>query len=194
MALNNEAVLTASKGYILTGAVNATEPTPAQIKAFSETTPPSGLTLLGHTSREDLPEFGFDGGDTETRGTWQNEALKEVVTDPAVEYVTFNLLQFDEEGLSLYYSRANTDTGNGVYRASPNTKPNERSLLIVVVDGGHKVGFFAPKVSIRREDAISLEVDNFGALPLRATILSPGAGAEPFAWIDEDVINPAVTP
>ncbi|WP_439377826.1 hypothetical protein [Amycolatopsis lexingtonensis] len=192
MALNNEAVLTAAKGYILTGTVGAAEPTPADIKNFSLTALPTGFTILGHTSRDDLPEFGFDGGDTETKGTWQNEALKEVVTDPAVEFVTFNLLQFDEEGLSLYYGRANEAAAvNGVYRASGTVKPNERALLIVIVDGAHKVGFYANKTSIKRDDSISLAVDDFGALPLRATILTPATGDSPFSWIDEDVINPA---
>ncbi|HVV11577.1 hypothetical protein [Amycolatopsis sp.] len=183
--------MTAAKGYILTGTVGAAVPTAAEISAFTETTLPTGFTILGHTSRDDLPEFGFDGGDTENRGTWQNEALKVVVTDPAVEYVTFNLLQFDEEGLELYYGRANTASGNGVYAADANTVDNQRALLIVIVDGAHKVGFYAAKTSIRREDSISLAVDDFGALPLRATILSPGGGASPFSWIDEDVINPA---
>jgi hypothetical protein len=195
MALNDNAVLTAAKGYILRATAETVAPTPAAIAGFSPANLPAGYTLLGHTSRDDLPEFGFDGGDTETKGTWQNEALKEVVTDPAVEYVTFNLLQFDAEGLALYYGRPNSATApDGVYAPDPTVAAaaTELGLLIVIVDGTHKVAFQAPRVSVRREDAISLAVDDFGALPLRATILNPAtAGLSSFSWIDEDVINPA---
>src|SRR5690606_16689093 len=51
-----------------------------------------------------LPEFGFDGGDTEPRGTWQAEALKTIVTDPAVDYVTFTAHQFDDQVFEFYYN------------------------------------------------------------------------------------------
>jgi hypothetical protein len=156
------------------------------------TTPGWAWVNLGHTSRDELPEFGFDGGDTETRGTWQNEALKQVITDPAVDFVTFNVHQFTEECLSLYYGVPNNSATVGVFSvAGASTAVTERALLIVIVDGSTKLGFYAGKTGIKREDAISIAVDEFAALPLRATFLKAGT-SDLFSWISTDIaVNPA---
>ena len=183
MALNNDAVLTAAKGYIFTAPVGTVAPTPAEVDAFTDGSTLAGWDNLGHTARDELPEFGFDGGDTETRGTWQAEALREVTTEAAVDYVTFNAHQFDPDVLELYYGAENTSSDPNVFGVrSPNSKSQERALLIVIVDGDHKVAFYAPRVSIRREEAITLAVDEFAVLPLRATFLTPESG-DLFQWI-----------
>ena len=193
MALNDDALFTAAKGYLYVGAVGtATAPTVAQIDAFD---PATGLGVgwddLGHTAREELPEFGFDGGEAETRGTWQNDALKEVITEATVDYVTFNLHQFDDLALSLYYGQANSGTAEpGEFRVMNSGTSSERSFVMVVVDGDAKIGFYARKASIRREGPIALAVDEFSTLPMRATFLKDGTN-DLFRWISEDMdINP----
>lgn len=193
MALDNNSLFTAARGDIYVGPVGTTAPTPQDISAF---TPAVGLSLpwdhIGHTSRENLPEFGFEGGDTETRGTWQNEALREVTTEPAVDYVTFQLHQFDRRGLSLYYGADNDPLalpGEFLVMGSP-TSGTELALCMVITDGDAKIAFYARKVSIRREDAIQMSVDEFAALPLRATFLKDGSH-ELYRWISEDIaVNP----
>jgi hypothetical protein len=151
----------------------------------------AGWTDLGHTSREDLPEFGFEGGETETRGTWRAAALREVVTEVAVDYVIVTLHQFDEEGLSLYYGVENASTENGEFAVADSaTSTVERSICIVMVDGDVKIAFYAPRVSIRREDSIEMAVDEFALMPIRATFLKPTSG-NLFTWINETVLNPA---
>jgi hypothetical protein len=193
MALNNNAVFTAARGYIYTGAVANDAPTPTEIDGFDpDTFAVAGWNSIGHTSREDLPEFGFEGGDVETRGTWQAEVLKEVITEALADHVTFKLHQFDEEGLSLYYGVTNASSTTGVFEVSNSAVgTTERALLIVVVDGSNKIAFYAPKASIRREDAIELAVDEFSALPLRATFLKE-PGSPLFQWISLDTgVNPA---
>jgi hypothetical protein len=141
-----------------------------------------GWVNVGHTSRGDLPEFGFDGGDTEVRGTWQNESLREVVTDPIADYLTLMLHQFDTETFELYYG-TNASSTPGVFGVAGGTPaPIEKALLIVIVDGDRKVAFYSPKASLRRDDSISLAVDEFAALPVRATFLKHG-GLNKFQWI-----------
>lgn len=148
----------------------------------------AGWTNLGHTSRDDLPEFGFDGGDTETKGTWQNEALKEVVTETTVDFMTFQLHQFDETALSLYYGQANAiGAATGEFHVtSAATTGTEKSLLMVVVDGDATIGFYARKASLRRDDSVTMATDEFAALPMRATFLKDG-NFELFRWISEDI-------
>jgi len=135
----------------------------------------NGWTNLGHTSRDDLPEFGFDGGDTEVRGTWQNESLREVVTKPIADYLTIFLAEFDLESFELYYGR-NASKTPGVFGVSGGTQaPVETALFIIIVDGDNKIGFYAPKASMRRDDSIQLAVDEFATLPVRATFLKSGS-------------------
>lgn len=198
MSLNDNAAFVAAKGYVfMHDPATVTKPTPAEISAFNETDGLGGTWVdLGHTSREDLPEFGFEGGDTETRGTWRSAVLREVITEQAADYVIIRLHQFDDEGLSLYYGVENNSTVEGEFEvldAASSTR--EKSLCIVMVDGDSKIAFFAAKASIRRDDSIEMSVDEFSVLPIRATFLKP-EGKGMFSWINEDILNPApaVTP
>lgn len=146
----------------------------------------SGWRNIGHTSRGDLPEFGFDGGDTEVKGTWQNESLREVVTDPVADYLTLMLHQFDTESFELYYG-ANASVTPGVFSVANGTgAPVEKALLVIIVDGANKVGFYSPKASLRRDDAITLSADEFAQLPVRATFLKH-LNLPKFDWIAEDL-------
>ena len=146
----------------------------------------TGWTNIGHTSRGDLPEFGFEGGDTEVKGTWQNESLREVVTDPVADYLTLMLHQFDTQAFELYYG-TDASTESGVFGvANGNPAPVEKALLIVIVDGSRKVAFYSPKASLRRDDSISLAVDEFATLPIRATFLKY-SNTNKFEWVAENL-------
>ena len=162
---------------------------PATVTVASDVaTAPNGFTNIGHTSRDDLPEFGFDGGDTEVRGTWQNESLREVVTEPIADYLTIFLAEFDTESFELYYGR-NASKTPGVFGVSGGTQvPVEVALFIIIVDGDTKIGFYAPKASFRRDDSVQLAVDEFATLPVRATFLKYGSASK-FEWVSEKLFT-----
>lgn len=147
-------------------------------------TSPNGWKSVGHTSRGDLPEFGFDGGKTEVRGTWQNESLREVQTEQVADYLTLFLHQFDTESFELYYGEDASATSGVFGVASGTVSPMEKALLVVIVDGSHKIGFYSPKASIRRDDSIALATDDFASLPVKATFLKHGS-ANKFEWVAE---------
>lgn len=185
MALNDDAIFTAARGFVLVGEVGvAAEPDKDDIAAFDELTLPSGWELIGHTSADELPEFGFDGGDTEVRGSWQNEALKTVQTEALVDYVTLNLMQFDDSAFELYYGAPNDQgAAEGEFVVQTTDTPGvDKALLIVMVDGQFKIGFYSPKSNIRREESISLDTDTFAYLPIRATFLKE-TGQPLYKWI-----------
>lgn len=186
MALNDNSVLTPAVGYIYVAAVDTASPTPAQIEAFDPDTGIVGWVQLGHTSRDDLPVFGFDGGDQETRGSWQNAALRRVTTEVAQDFVTFNALQLDETILSYYYGVADPGSTVGKFDVSEAASAGiETALLIVIVDGEATIGFHASKVSMGREDSIELAIDEFVSVPLRASILKSGS-LPLFSWLSYD--------
>lgn len=165
---------------ITTGLTGGTSPAATAVASRLGT----GWTNIGHTSRGDLPEFGFEGGDTEVRGTWQNESLREVVTKPIADYLTMFLHQFDTATFELYYGK-NASKAAGVFGVAGGTPtPVEHAVLVIIVDGDHRVAFYSPKASIRRDDSITLATDDFAALPVRATFLKYQA-ANKYEWISE---------
>lgn len=141
-----------------------------------------GWEPIGHTSEEELPEFGFEGGETETKGTWQKKAMKEVVTETPVDYVTYKAHQFDTATLEMYYGK-NVSKVDGVFGVdNPASQGIESAILIVIVDGDYRIGFTAAKASTRRDEAIALASDGFAVLPLRSTFIKhPGRNL--FNWI-----------
>ena len=148
----------------------------------------NGWGPVGHTSRGDMPEFGFEGGDTEVKGTWQNESLREVVTDPIADYLTMFLHQFDTGSFELYYGLDASATPGVFGVANGTVAPLEKAFLVVIVDGTNKVGFYSPKASVRRDDSIGLPVDEFASLPIRATFLKYG-NQNKFEWVNEDLFS-----
>lgn len=145
-------------------------------------TAPNGWVMTGHTSRDDLPEFGKDGGDTEVMGTWQNKALRETLSgDPRVDFVTVKLEQFDKTNLELFYG-ADAASTTGVFGVDGSYTPVEKAVLMVIVDGPASIGFHAPKASIRGDDSIDMSVDGFTGFPVKMTFLKMGT-RRLFDWI-----------
>lgn len=198
MAMDDDAVILSALGFILTAERGTAAPTKTEIAAIPDSIPTS-WNNIGHTSRDDLPSWGHDGGDPEVKGTWQNEALRSVVTEVATEFVTFNAVQLSREILEFYTGRGNgaaTDgtIEEGVYHASLRGGRNpERALLIVVIDGDRWGAFYAPRVSLSREDDIELDSEEFMAFPLRATLLQQ-TGMPFYDWIGPTIDGEGSTP
>lgn len=190
MAQNDDAVLTAAVGYVYTAPVGTAAPSASSLKTINLTNPAlwtaAGWTSVGHTSRGTLPEFGFENGTTEVKGSWQKKKLREVTTEDPVDYVTVLLHQFDEQALELYYG-PNASTTPGVFGVQTG-QVNEKALLIVIEDGDLRLGHHAHKTSVKRDDAIELPIDDLAAFPVRFTYLDHNLEV-PFSWIAEDLFN-----
>lgn len=193
MAENDEAVLTAAVGYVYTAPPGTIAPTPALLKTINLTDTSSwgaGLTAwksVGHTSRGTLPEFGFEGGDAEVKGSWQKKKLREVQSEDPIDSLTVVLHQFDEEALALYYGE-NASSTEGVFGYSGSAGTNERAGLVIIDDGGFRLGHHFHKASVKRDDAIELPIDDLAALPIRFTYLNHNNELL-FTWINEDLFN-----
>ena len=190
MAQIDNAVYTAAQGFIFTAPVGEEAPSVEEIQAFNPSLEGNvgnfpNWENIGHTARDELPVSGYEGGETETRGTCQSATLRTATTEPPTDYVTFNVHQFDNDTLALYYGTESASAEQGVYSFDGTVSQGvERALLIVIVDGEYRLGFHAPKVSIRREDSIELAVDEFAYMPLRATLLKDSGSEYVFSWIN----------
>ncbi|AQT28223.1 major tail protein [Mycobacterium phage Orange] len=194
MALNDDAVFTAAVGYVYVGPEGTAAPTPTQLKTLNLTDTSSwsggssAWRSVGHTSRNTLPEFGFEGGEPEMKGSWQKKKLREVYGEDPVDFVSVVLHQFDEEALELYYG-PNGSTDPGVFGYKPN-QTNEKALLIIIEDGDLRLGHHSFKTSVKRDEAIELPIDDLAALPVRFTYLDY-QDKLPFYWINEELFNVA---
>lgn len=186
MALTDNAVVIPGKGHFLTAATTATKPTLAQIVAFANntTTTPTGFDHLGHSDIDEVLSFGQEGGETETKGSWQNPSLREATTSVPVDYLVAKSLQVrDNAILTLYYGGGNASVVNEF--SLPDTSvPVEKSLLLVMVDAVGPLGLYIKRASIRREDAIEVASDDFVKLPLRFTFLQ-ASGSPKATWIGQ---------
>ncbi|MDN5930418.1 MAG: hypothetical protein L0I24_05045 [Pseudonocardia sp.] len=162
MALNDAAVLIPGTGFMYLAPAETVQPA-------SLTAPAAPWVNLGHTSREDGRTNPRDGGDSETLGTWQNTALRER-RDPTTFAITAFLHQVDNSVLELYFGPGDIaeDGEFGVQDASATT---EKALFVRIVDGANQVGLYLPKVSIGADDDVEVDVENFLAFPVRATVL-----------------------
>ncbi|ASR86478.1 major tail protein [Mycobacterium phage Changeling] len=191
MAENDDAVLTAAVGYVYVGDEGTAPPTPALLKTIDLSKPETwtgatGWESVGHTSRGTLPEFGFDGGDSEVKGSWQKKKLREISTEDPIDFVTILLHQFDEQSLGLYYG-PNASSTPGVFGVKTG-QTNEKAVFIVIEDGDLRLGHHAHKAGVRRDDSIELPIDDLAALPVRFTYLD-FEDELPFTWINEDLFN-----
>lgn len=177
MALVDDAVLIPGTGYLYLAPAETVRP-------VSLTAPASPWENLGHTSRDDGLTITRDGGDSETLGSWQNSALRER-RDPTTLAITAQLHQVDETVLSLYFGTGDTATPGefGVIDASGTTT---KALFVRIVDGTNEAYLYVPKVSIGADDDVEIDVENFLAFPVRATVLQV-SGSNLMTWIGENI-------
>jgi hypothetical protein len=162
MALDDDAVVIPGQGHVYFAPSGTAKPA-------SLTAPASPWAEIGHTSIDDGLTITHDGGDSTVLGTWQNPNLRER-RDPVVFALTIHLLQISNETLALYFGGGD-DTDAGVFGVNLVPVPQERALFIRIVDGANEAPLYVPKVSVASDDDVEVDVENFLAFPVRATIL-----------------------
>lgn len=171
MAMQDDAVYLPAIGYIYKGDVGTEAPSVSELDDFPKD-PPSDWENMGHTSRDDLPSWGHDGGDPEVMGTWQKRNFRSVVTEAATEELTINVHQLTADNLEMFFGRGDGGDEPGEYSADAEDGQNpEYALLIVIVDGKRKAAFWSPRCSFTRDGDLELDAEEFLTLPIKATLL-----------------------
>lgn len=162
MALIDDAVVLPGTGFMYIAPAETAQPA-------SLTAPASPWENLGHTSREDGLTITRDGGDSEVKGSWQNPSLRER-RDPSTFAITAFLHQIDNNVLSMYFGDGDVSVA-GEFGVTSVTGTTEKALFVRIVDGTNEVGLYVPKVSIGADDDVEIDVEEFLAWPVRATVL-----------------------
>jgi hypothetical protein len=153
---------------------------------FTVKTAVNGWSQIGHTSRDKMPEFAYKGGEYNLKGTWQRKRLRLVQDkDIPADTVSLQLEQWDRSAMELYFGADAADE-DGVFGVDGNFVPLEQALLMLIVDGETTIGFYSPKAAITRDEKIDLPLDDFVALPIKATFLNLGT-RRLYDWISEDL-------
>lgn len=165
MALNDQAVLLPSTGYIYFAPVGTAAPTSNE---------PSGTSQwenIGHTSREEGMAITREGGDRSVLGTWQAPSLRER-QEPTSLALTFQLHQVTNSVLTYYFGGGDTSQQDVFGVPSNGPSSVERAFYARLIDGTEEVGLYVPKVSLGAEDDVEVDVEGLLAFPVRATVLS----------------------
>lgn len=178
MTTNDDAVLLPTTGHYYKAPVGT------KIKKSDLLNPPAPWVELGHTSIEDLLSITSEGGEATVLGTLQNKNLRTKYST-RTETMTFTLLEFDEEGLRLYYGKnAENLTGDseGFLAVPGDPTPTDAAFLVTFEDGDNVFGFWAPKTEILRGDDLDLaDTENFAGLPLAVRPLNLGTNKWAYA-------------
>lgn len=151
MTQNDAAVLVIDSGNFFTATYNSTTPValPADLTA-----PGVSWDAVGHTDLSDIFNLTSEGGEASTIGTLQNKTLRTKFAT-RTESLTFNLQQFDEAGLMLYFGSNSTIGSNGEVQVPNSPEPTICSFLAIFVDGDNYFAVYAPKAEIYRSDDVA---------------------------------------
>ncbi|MFJ8394391.1 hypothetical protein [Streptomyces sp. NPDC094144] len=180
MALDNTEVVVPGTGYVYIGIADngSGTPTAKPSGTFDPLAPGTGWESIGHTSLENGIEFGRDGDDPETLGSWQNPKLR--TTNPDVTYTLgLNALQASAETYRLYFgaNEGAMDAETGTFKIPAKPTAQSRALLIVIVDGTQMLPLYFPNVSLLGSDAIAMDPAALLEFPIKGTILSGSDGS-----------------
>lgn len=177
MALDDAAVIIPGTGLVYVAPAGTAVPS-------DKLNPDSPWRDLGHTSIEDGLTITKDGGDSNILGTWRNPALRDR-RDPVVFALTIHLLQLSNDTLEMYFGVGDT-TVDGVFGVALIPEPVQLAMFIRIVDGDNEMQVYLPKVSVSSDDDVEVDVENFLAFPVRATIL--GVTGQPLMeWYGDDL-------
>lgn len=178
MPLDNTDVVVPGTGYVYLGIADngVGTKTPKPSGSFDPLAPGTGWASIGHTSLENGIEFGRDGDDPETLGSWQNPKLR--TTNPDVTYTLgLNALQASKETYELYFGAGPGSTVGGVFKIPAKPTAQQKALLIVIVDGTQMLPLYFPNVSLLGSDAIALDPAALMEFPIKGTILAGSDGS-----------------
>lgn len=137
---------------------------------------PAGWENLGHTSKDNLPAFGRDGGDKSVLDSWLADGIATVYA-PTSWTLGINPIQVDKNSLDLGFG-GNFDTDGGYIVPGTNTGA-AKALVLLMTDGTATMLFYMPNTSVVLGDVPSLDTTKFLEIPLSATILTADTAVIP---------------
>lgn len=167
--LNEDSVFIPGEMNFFTAPVGTEAPTPQSLLA-NESTALSGWENLGHTKLDQPFRVTNEGGETSTKGSLQNAALRNNVTD-RITAVEIDVMQMDKANLKRYFG-ANSVEKNGYVYSQSKPKPVQEAILGVARDGDSIFCIHAYKADVVGNGDIAAEsTEDFVTAPLKFAAL-----------------------
>lgn len=145
------------------------------------TTIAAGWEALGHTSRENNVALSKEGGDVTTNGSWWEEILRSVRAGTSWT-VTVNSIQIDAQTLGLAFGGGTLDTVKGTYDVGEIVPQNKALFILIVDNGGNRMGLYIPNTSVSIGDAPEFAIDAYFEIQLSASIMASETTGKKFRW------------
>lgn len=163
MGQDSNAVVVPGVGHFYIAPTSATKPT--------GTDEPTGDWVeVGFTTYEDPLTIAREGGESTVLPAWQAPSGIRTSTTPISYKLNFNLLQYDEAGLKLYYGGGSVN-GDDEFEVPKNPVAQSHSLFVRVVDGDAVWARYYSLTDILGSDDEELDPEAMAFLPVSATVL-----------------------
>lgn len=187
MAILDDAVLKVGNGYFYTAEVGTARPVDLLDLGPEWST-------MGHTSLEDILQSNVEGGEATRLGSLQKRNLKTSISARS-ESFQVNLLQFDNDSLSLYYGANSVVNPDGDVEIPDTPVAEERAWLFLFFDGERVGGIYAAKASFIAAESFSIsDTESLSQLPLTVTPLQHGEATSAYRFIPPREISVPETP
>lgn len=183
LVLDDTALVVASRGSIFVAAANTAMPA-GGINSFAQImvgkTPPPTITgweRVANTSREALPEFSVEAGDTTSLGTWDTEKVRTVYGASNISW-SFRPLQHDADTVIKLANGWAAASGGGAVIGATGWQ-FAAAYVICVFDGTMVSGFYIPNNDSIMTGLPSLSVNAFSEMQVTNTIKAAATSAIP---------------
>lgn len=140
-----------------------------------------GWTWLGDTSAKDMIEYDTDGGDTDTKNTWDRKGVKST-REAVTNTVTINALNLGEDTFKVAFPGSTYNADNGIWDLDLDATA-EFAFLVVVEDTGQVSGYVYKRATVAG-NLPALEDDEFTHVEMKLTLLAPTDGTKKVAFIE----------
>ena len=128
-----------------------------------------GWTWLGDTSSENMIEFESDGGDTETKRTWDRTGVRATRED-VTHSMTIHAVNLGDDVINLAFPGSTYDSTNKMWKLNLNGS-SEKAILVVVEEGTLVSASWFPRVSLSGK-LPTMSIDEFSEVEITGTLLS----------------------
>ena len=153
---------------------------------------PAGWDILANTSRENLPKFDIDAGDTTTLGSWGNSVIRNVYGTSKITLET-HPMQMDKASVARVTNGWVDPALNGAVLPSGSWAFGT-AIVVAIVDNGFASGYYIPATDTTLTGLPELATDAFSELTLTSTlksadstVIAPSNGIPGMAIIFEPV-------
>lgn len=195
--LSNSVIQIAGKGHIYIAPPDTPAP---DLYAYTfgngTTLEDEGWIWIGDTSSENLPEFESDGGDSETKRTWDRLNVRSNRSPVSLTF-TFNVVNLGREAMQVAFPNGEYNEAEKAFDVDVEGSV-EKAVLIVIEEGPLVSGYLLRRVNLAGSMPTP-SLEEFTEITISGTILAPNSGAravrifEPRQATGKSVGTPTVT-